>query len=429
MHVQRKTQKYSITPMIAGVLLYNEKTKETLFRSPHNYERNVVMVFVQTFVNAPKSSFGSFFEHLNYVYTARGSMFICVITSFPPYIVQSLVKSYAENITASIFENLCLIDDTLNAFAFIPLPSSVAEQYLLMESQEEKLHDTIAKNREAEMSQRLQDIRRREIPSAIDVHLEKVRELELEIKKPQEHVVKKEARDIFRERKKKLVVDADIQVVMKERLKVTVDKDSNVKSCEIDGDLSMFLKNEEFRSCSLKINTTNELKYSPNLDRELAKEGFLKGVRGFPVNKNLALVKWKKIQIESLPISFTFWPSDLENGRFQIMFEICAEEVLQDLIFCFNKEKIKDVIIEEGNAEVKEFLEWNVGTLDKGQAETLEFSCACFSPSDVFPANLFFTGEFSSSPLSVDSVILENENLNFSFVNRCEVDSFVIVDE
>lgn len=415
--------------MIAGVLLYNEKTKETLFRSPHNYEKSVVMVFVQTFVNAPKSTFGFFFEHLNYVYTTRGDTFICVITSFPPYIVQSLVKSYAENITASIFENLCLIDDTLNAFAFIPLPSSVAEQYLVMESQEEKLHDMMAKNREAEMSQRLKDMRRREAPSAIDMHLEKVRELELEIKKPPEHVVKKEAKEIFRERKQKLVVDADVQVVLKERLKVTVDKDSNVKSCEIDGDLSMFLKREEHRSCSLKISTKNELKYSPNLDRELAKEGVLRGVRGFPVNKNLALVKWKKNKIESLPISFTFWPSDLENGRFQIMFEICAEEDLRDVIFCFNKEKIKDVTVEEGDAEVKEFLEWNVGTLDKGQAETLEFSCACLSPGDVFPANLFFTGEFSSSPLSVESVSLEDESLDFSFVSRCEVDSFVIVDE
>ncbi|KCZ74406.1 hypothetical protein H311_04629, partial [Anncaliia algerae PRA109] len=142
-----------------------------------------------------------------------------------------------------------------------------------------------------------------------------------------------------------------------------------------------------------------------------------------------ALVKWKRNKIDSLPLSFTFWPSDLEDGRFQILFEISAEEDLKDLMFCFNKEKMKDVFIETGNAEVKDYLEWNVGDINKGDNSTLEFTCVCTSPSDIFPINLFFTGSFLSSCLNIKGVYTEGKEIEYGLQNLCEVDSFVIVDE
>lgn len=415
--------------MIVGVLLYNEKTHEILFRSPHDYGKDTVESFIQSFVKAPKDTYGSFFDHLNYVYTSRKGFFICVITSFPVYVVQKLLQTYESSITSSMIENLCLIDDTINSFTFLALPSSVANQYLAMESQEEKLHDLMTKNKEEELYQRMKDVRKKETPDIFDTHLEKVRELELEIKKPVEKTVKREAKDIFREKKKKVEVHSDIQVIIKEKLKIVMDKESKVKSCEIDGDLSLVIGKDEFSACWLKIEPEIDLKYSPNLEKGLTKEGVLRTTKKFPVNKSLALVKWKKSKMQSLPISFTFWPSDLENGRYQIMFEISAEEDLKDLIFCFSKEKIKDVVVEAGNAEIKEFLEWNVGTLEKGQSETLEFSCSCFSPSDVFPINLYFTGNFSASPVRIESIKVENDAVDFDTANVCEVDSFVIVDE
>ncbi len=415
--------------MIAGVLVYNESTRETLFRSPHDYDREVVASLVQTFMRTQKSAFGSFTEHLNYVYTSRNNLFVCIITSFQPHVVQALLQTYYENMTASLIANLCLIDDTVNAFTFFPLPCSIVDQYLSMESQEEKLYDLVSKNKEAEMSQRLKEMRKKEFTDILDDHMEKVRELEIEIKKPVEHVVKKDVKEVFREKRRNMEVESDVQVLVRERLKVVVDRDAVIKSCEVDGDLSIVVRREQFSNSTVKIRSEGELKYSPNLDKELVKSGVLRGVKGFPVNKNLALVKWKKNKIDSLPVSFTFWPSEVENGRFQIMFEVSAEESLRDLIFCFNKEKIRDVTIEAGNAEVKDFLEWNVGTLEKNQNESLEFSCGCFSPSDLFPINLFFTGSFSNSPVSIEHITSDDAEVEFNLVNLCEVDSFVIVDE
>lgn len=415
--------------MIAGVLLYSDKTKETLFRSTYDYEKSIVSSFINTFVKLPKKSFGVFSDHLNYVYTSNGTFFICIITSFPSYVIKPLLQSYKLNMKTSILDNLCIIDDTINKFTFINLNSSDINDYLVMESQEEKLHDMVAKNKEAEMARRLNDIKKNDLPNIIDIQLEKVKDLELEIRKPAEKIIKKEPKDIFKQKKVSIETSSEIQLTMKERLKVILDKDANVKSCEVDGDLGIIIAKEEFCDCQIKINTGMDLRYSPNLDKKLTKSNILRSLKSFPIKKNLALVKWKKNQIENMPISFTFWPSDLGNGRFQIMFEVNAEENLKDLTFCFNKENIKDVVIESGNASVKEFLEWNVGELKKNEIETLEFSCSCFSPDEVFPINLFFVGNFLSSEINVESIKNEEQNLNFATAFICEVDSFVIVCE
>ena len=417
------------TPMIVGVLLHDEKTRETLFRSPKDYEREFVTLIVQTFTRTRKSASGIFASHTNYVYSSRNGVFVCVVTTYPPYVVQPLLQTYVSCLSASIIDNLCLIDDTINDFSFFPLPAPAVDQYRQMESQEEKLYDLMAKNRETEMVERMKELRRKETNDAFNEHLEKVRELELEIRKPPAQPVKKEAKEVFRERKKASFVDSEIQVLVKEKLKVVIDRDSNLKSCEIDGDLSIHISREEFRECSLQISTDAELKYSPNLDKEKVRAGVLKAVRGFPVGKNLALAKWKRSEIDSLPLSFTFWPSELDDGRYQIMFEVSGEENLRDVIFCFNREKVRDVVVETGDVETKDFLEWNVGVLEKNQTEMLEFSCGCLTPGDLFPINLFFTGDFSSSPLSVEAVEGSDGALDFSLVNLSEVDSFVIVDE
>lgn len=418
--------------MIAGVLLYNDSTQETLFRSPLTLDDITTQDLINTFIKQPKLLYGSFLANLNYVYTFKNGFYICIITTYQSYIVNDLINLYNSSFSDDFFENASIIDDTCFENGFFVFPPEKIQEYQKMESQEEKLHEMVKKSKEKELSKKVQEMRKKMPSTPIDIHLERVRELEMEIRKPllEENIPqKKEIKEIFRENKKKIQIDSEVQILLKEKLKVEVNKENEVKFSEVEGDLSLNIKNEDYKFIEIQIDSPLELKFSPNLEKEASKKNTLKSTKGFPINKNVALVKWKRSKIDSLPVSFTFWPSDLEDGRFQILFEISAEESLKDLMFCFNKEKMKDVFIETGKAEVKDYLEWNVGDVNKGDSATLEFTCACSSPADIFPVNLFFTGTFLSSSLIIKSVENQNEIVDYGVQNLCEVDSFVIFDE
>ncbi|KCZ81788.1 hypothetical protein H312_00828 [Anncaliia algerae PRA339] len=417
--------------MIAGVLLYNHSTNETLFRSPITLDDITTQDLINTFIKTPKQLYGSFLNNLNYVYTFKNGYFICIITTYQPYIVNDLMKLYDSTFTDDFFLNASIIDDTVNEETFFVFPPEKIQEYQKMESQEEKLHEMVKKSKEKELQKKLVEMKKKMQPTPIDLQLERVRELEMEIRKPliEETPQKKEIKEIFRENKRKVEIDSEVQILLKEKLKIEVNKENDIKVSELEGDLSLNIRNEEFKFVEVQIDSSTELKFAPNLEKESIKKNILKNTKGFPLNKNIALVKWKRNKIDSLPLSFTFWPSDLEDGRFQILFEISAEEDLKDLMFCFNKEKMKDVFIETGNAEVKDYLEWNVGDINKGDNSTLEFTCVCTSPSDIFPINLFFTGSFLSSCLNIKGVYTEGKEIEYGLQNLCEVDSFVIVDE
>lgn len=417
--------------MIAGVLLYNDFTKETLFRSPLTLDDIMTQDIIHTFTTTEKELYGSFLKNLHYVYTFKNGFYICIVTTLQPYLVHDLINLYSSTFTDDFFENMAIIDDTICEETFFTLPPEKVQEYQRMESQEEKLHEIVKKSKEKELKKKVCEIKKKVHPSPIDLQLERVKELELEIRKPllEEKTPKKEIKEIFRENKRKLQIESEVQILLKERIKVEVTKDNEIKQSEVEGDLSLNVANDDYKSVEIEIDSPLELKFAPNLEKSLTKKNKLKSVKGFPPNKNISLVKWKRNKVDSLPLSFTFWPSDLEDGRYQILFEIIAEEDLKDVMFCFNKERMKDVFIETGTAEVKDYLEWSVGDISKGESGTLEFTCVCTSSSDIFPVNLFFTGTFLSSSVCVKSVTNQNESVEFGVQNLCEVDSFVIVDE
>ncbi|KAM0685245.1 coatomer subunit delta, partial [Conglomerata obtusa] len=147
--------------------------------------------------------------------------------------------------------------------------------------------------------------------------------------------------------------------------------------CFVNGDLSIKVRKEEFRKEEIEIITKNlsDLKCSPNLSKDKFKNGVLFSERGYPLNKNVALMKWKK-KIDC-PFDFSFWVSENNDNKYSVQFEIENKKKVKDLNFYFNKKK--DVIVENARIVDGKY-EW------EGKNGTVEILCDNYE--DIFPVTV-----------------------------------------
>jgi hypothetical protein len=174
------------------------------------------------------------------------------------------------------------------------------------------------------------------------------------------------------------------------------------------------------------------LKFSPNLDKKGCADGILRGSKGFPIDKNVALIKWKKEEA-FLPIEFTFWPSEMDAERYHISFEYTTKiDDIKDLSIYFSKEKISDVVLEGGSAKLSEgYIVWDIkGYKERGHSDTLEFTCNCSDPSEIFPIEVYFSSSSVCSDVSIKRIVKDGEETaDFRLNKMFEVDKFTIVNE
>lgn len=319
-----------------------------------------------------------------------------------------------------------MIDDGMNIFNENIYNQDLMMRIAKMESAEEKLHNIIARNKELDMRQEQKVLRASE--QSVKTYMNGFQDMEDNIRAPAPAVVSKDIRETLKDKRKRLESDSEVQLFMKEKLKAKLDKNNKVISYEAEGDLSLRLESAEYKDVVLKIRPDTSYKYSPNLSKDLAKEGLLKSSKSYPIGKNLALIKWKTSKVERPPFNFTYWPSELEDGRYQILFEFSAEEDLLEVVLYFNLSKIKDVLIENGKAEIGEYLEWNIGSISKYQSESIEFSCDCDSGDDIFPINVYFNGVFLNKSVEIERISIDNEAVDYGVQCVCEVDEFEIVN-
>ncbi|KAH9410972.1 hypothetical protein HK407_09g13860 [Ordospora pajunii] len=420
--------------MIVGMFATDMQTKEVVCRMACRMAVSKIEHFILDFVSSGDMK-GSVVAKgfYKYVYSVVDSVWYVVVVSMG----YSEMKAYAlldilqKNGGKDMFDVLVAMDNILYGQVVFDTNLSLVKG---MDSQEEKIHDMMMHNKRKEVMQKHKEFQRKPV-SEIDRELERVRNLEIEMRNESIQQLKsmsKMSSDPVKERRKELVTSTDpVLIVLKEKLRMEIDKENNVKSREVQGDMTLMIKDEKYKDIEIVLrNHAKGMKFSPNIDKSVTVSGVIKCEKGFPVDKNVALVKWKSSDVEETPITFTFWPCETSLNVYQIMLEYTAEMSVENLRVFFPKARISNVVLNGDAREEEMHIEWEIGTVEKGGSDSLEFSCTCTDPSAVFPLDVYFTADFVSTKLSVDRVMMDGEEVDEIDVKKIfEVDKFVVVDE
>lgn len=382
--------------MIKGIIVHNQNRNESLSRTISSIDAKHAL---ELFLSQSKETQGSFVNEYQFVYKTTQDSIIACITDYPPHCVFDILSK----IDSSFPSNLFLIDEIMNEFGVDNVNNDI-ETILKMDSKEDKPvsvphFESKTKNTKEEENK----------------ILERVRQLELEVRSEPVKVESVNPKKIFKERN----VDeelSEINIYCKQHVRMDIDRDGAVLKGEVDGDLSLKIMNENFKNVEIFYNSPMDLKSSPNLVKGL--ENIIKCNKEWPINRQVALLKWKSVA-ETLPFTFTFWPSELNDDRFSILFEISCDVTFKNLIIYFNLENVKDVRVESNNADVKDMLVWNVSNLEEGSSDTLEFTCRCDTVDSLFPIEIFFDYE-EKSPIKIVGVKNEGENVEYKLTSIVE---------
>jgi coatomer subunit delta len=152
-------------------------------------------------------------------------------------------------------------------------------------------------------------------------------------------------------------VDGGIEVSLIETSVAKANRDGNVESLEVQGQLNLHISDSSISRVQIEVNSDDsdgtQFKSHPNVDRNLFKEqhkiGLRDSSRSFPLNQQMSVLRWRLQSKDNitLPISgFGFrvfmlipvncWPSPLGDGTTDVNIEYEAD---------LNKSSIEDVII------------------------------------------------------------------------------------
>lgn len=418
--------------MIKGIVIHDLIKNETLSRTIPGIDAHRA---AEIFENEPKKTRGYFFNEYRYVYVTINNFMVACITNYPEHCVRDVLSRF----TGDFMTDLYKIDEMMNEFGFITHPATAIDSMINMESMDAKIFEEAHPIAQFSVHQKEEEkakigkeavgereennyFKQNKYDSASEPGvnpqriLERVRQLEIEVRNEPAKTQTRNPKNILREKTAAKMDDADICVLSKQHFRIEIDREGGVTKGDIDGDLSLKIAKEEFKNITLTYESTAEVKMSPNLDKNLTNT--IRSNKEWPVGRLVALLKWKT-KVETLPFSFTFWPSEIGDDRYSVLLEICAEVDFTNLVFCIPVEKIKDVVIDTGSAFVDGFLQWNVGTLNNCDSETLEFSCTCDDINELFPITVIFSYN-GESPIKLETVRNGDELVDFSYLSFCE---------
>lgn len=420
--------------MIIGLFVANSLTGQTVSRMTRAMAVSKIEHFILDFTSSGVSASGvlpkGFYK---YVYSVADSTYYVVIASmgYNNARAQGILDLLQKNTDGDMVDALVTMDNILYGQTTFDSNITLIKN---MDSQEEKIHELMMKNKSKELIQKQKELQRRPIGD-IDRELERVRNLEIEMRNENIQQLKsivKTGGNPAKEKRRELETSmSSVFILFKERLRIVIDKENNIKSGEVQGDMSITIKEEEYKDIEIKLGSVEkDMKFSPNLDKSVSNEGILRCEKGFPIKKNVALVKWRGSDIREPPITFTFWPSETSLNVYQIMFEYTAECNMKDLNVFFSKANISNIKINGTAKERDSHIEWSIGDVEKGTSDTLEFSCTCTDPSEIFPLEIYFTSDFVLTRLFVEKVTRCGEEVDELEIKKVfEVDKFTVVDE
>ncbi|KAM0676929.1 hypothetical protein BDAP_002522 [Binucleata daphniae] len=344
--------------MIKAFLSYNQNTKETLFKPFVPILNTVQQNIIQNFTSfLQKNIENDYFQTEMYTFsfiTLKNTLFSLISEDENDKIEMYYILNHIKPLLSDDFYNVNYVISEVfpytntNIFTYNLLNLDNLKNILVAESNDERIYENMMKSKELENYQKLKDMKRTKSDN-IDKQLEKVRNIELEMRKEQIKQLEalkitSEPEKMVKNKRKINKMEGDFVVTIKEKLNVIVDKEMNIKECSINGDLSVIVRKEELRKEKIKIKSEigdmKDVKFSPNIDKEKAKKNVLYSEKGYPLNKNVALMKWKRKT--EIPLDFSFWVSETnDDNKCSVQFEYETKEKVKDLTFYINKRNVQ----------------------------------------------------------------------------------------
>ncbi|WUR02516.1 coatomer subunit delta [Vairimorpha necatrix] len=298
---------------------------------------------------------------------------------------RKILEYISNNSTLDTIDQLITIDNVL--YNETPIFSNLS-LIKNMESQEEKIYKMMMKNKASEIKKKYSQIQSSTSKNEYkERHSHQEEKLITSSKNETSQVSTSSKKTKSFETSKK-----GIFILLKEKLKCQIDVENTLKNVEINGEMILNIKNESYKNLEIKVKgDISACKFSPKLDKQSCKNNIIRSDKDFSLNKNIALMKWKSQNITNLPISFTFWPSEVKQGTYQVSLEFTAEEDINNLNINI---PIKDVIVVDTNLTTNDnFIEWNIGNIKKNDSDSLDFQCKCEDIKKIFPIDVYFTSE------------------------------------
>lgn len=399
--------------MIIGTFIKNTFNNKVVARFQDPLYADKIEFLIQDFLNTVLSKDGVLCKQLyKYIYNNINDTFYVLITTldYSEMKARKFINFLVTNSTSDPIDQLVTIDNML--FENLVIYPNL---YLIkkMESQEEKIHNLMMKNKEKELLKK-QKALKNEFKSGKESRLF----LDTSVKVSNIPNTNDLQRKVLVTEKKKRFETSKLPVFicLKEKVKYEIDMENNILNSELNGEMSINIKDEIYKNIEIYIDgDIQKCKFSPKLDKQSSLKGLIRSDKDFSLNKNIALMKWKNSNVKQLPISFSFWPSEVKLNVYQICFEYLAEEDIENLVIHIPKNKISNLVI-EGVVETNELVEWNVGSISQGDSDTLEFTCRCEDVNDIFPIDVYFISNRIYSNIDVLKVINDSET-----IKNCEI--------
>lgn len=388
----------------------NTLSNQKVFRSTKELPSSQIAYYLTEFLSAAIEQEGVLERaSYKYVYLTKGDFkyFVQVTKDALCGESASLLKSVANNSEEDAFDILVSIDCVLYGFQGILVDMRRIKQ---MESQEEKIYNMMIENKNMEL-------RRRE-----NAHKRAECNTQAGIATTPAPVAKKQPAKVERS-------SQPVLIIIKEKIKATIDTENYIKESYINGELNMVIYDPKYQGLQLQLrNIKGAVKPSPYLDKQALKKGLLRFESERGCNKNIPLMKWAG-KAAHLPFSIEYW-NDEEDGKYLSIIGCTANQDLENLVLRFSKDEVSELQLEEGVSDEGNEIVWRIGSIKKDKSRTTELRFFGFSSKSIFPIDASFSGKSVESPLSVEKVLVNGAAVDsYEIRTVLEADTFRIVAE
>jgi len=228
---------------------------------------------------------------------------------------------------------------------------------------------------------------------------------------------------------------AGVHVKFDEKLSLTCGRHGGIENMEVRGMCQLKVSEEDKKNIALKFQNDDKRNFQfqthPNVDKKLFSQQSILGLKaggaGFPLGKEIGIVKWRlQTKDEDLiPLTINCWPNE-NDGQCEVTIEY--ELQLKDL-------ELKDVIItipvtsdaapvvgdvsgEYTYDNRKSKIIWQVAVIDESNSSgSLEFNIAG-NPDDFFPITVEFYSNKLMCDVSIPSVSLAGSESPVKFTQE-----------
>ncbi|EOB11514.1 coatomer complex delta subunit [Nosema bombycis CQ1] len=465
--------------MILGTLVTNIRNNQILARMKDPVYTEKIEFFLLEFMNSATKKSGLVYKDLyKYIYTFDEDNYYVLITSllFNEIKGFSILTHLINSKGGDPLDLLIFIDNIIYEDNIVYPDLNLIFN---MDSQEEKIYKMMMKNKELEMRRKQKEIIKNKSKGGNGSKLD-LNKLNINSKlsinndltsKPtiNNTYIRNDLPVDFKPKDKKRRFETStspIFICFKEKIKCVINQENKIKLMEVMGEMTLNIKEEDFNNLEIKLKGNYEdCKFSPKLNKKDTNCGIIKSEKGFSLNKNIALLKWRgcvdggkgdgsKVEkggsskvnangkpslsnphsnsnpylSNTPPLEFTIWPSEIKLNTFQFTLEIIPNLDLENLLISIPKRKLREIKFENEN---EDNLEWKIDSISKGDSDSLEFQCKCEDPSDIFPIEIYFTSPGCYREIGIASIKMNGEDLKekTDIKKMREVDEFTLESE